>query len=93
MTTRPTPKQIARDTVDLWPHQWHLLIDTLAEHGYVIVDRATLSLLTDLDPCQYDHNRDCQAHAVFGLDGDDCPHEIARRLLDTPAPPRREMNA
>jgi hypothetical protein len=34
------------------------------------------------DQCRYDHNRNCQEHGWFGLDGDDCPVEKWRRARE-----------
>lgn len=52
----------------------------LAERG--LRDQAVLLLaeLVDPDPCWWDHNKNCQAHAVFGGDGT-CPHDDAKKLL------------
>lgn len=33
------------------------------------------------DNCRYDHDGDCQEHSWFGLDGDACPVEKAKRLV------------
>lgn len=33
------------------------------------------------EPCRYDHNKNCQEHTWFGLDGEDCPVEKLRKAL------------
>lgn len=39
-------------------------------------------LLDGSDRCRYDHNRNCQEHGYFGLDGDDCPIQQAKDFLE-----------
>ena len=37
----------------------------------------------DDDDCRYDHNRNCQEHSCFGLDGDECPVSEFKTLIQT----------
>lgn len=33
-------------------------------------------------PCQFDHNGDCQEHYFFGLEDQNCPYKEVRALLE-----------
>lgn len=61
----------------------NLPADFLSRHPERFVKQA-LELLERLvyeDECDYDHNRSCQAHLFFYLDGEDCPNAQALELL------------
>jgi len=59
----------ASESSDRWRSQYFELEEKLAE--------AVTHLENMLEPqerkCRYDHNRNCQEHSWFGLDGEDCP--------------------
>lgn len=61
MSDRLTPKEIARDELGMWPHEWHDFEDALRAHGWIIVlqdrggDRARMgcpecTLTQQMDP-------------------------------------------
>lgn len=53
------------------------LSDLQLEHALAL---EIIEALADGDPCQLDHNGNCQAHAAFG-DGE-CPHALAKAWLE-----------
>ena len=59
----------------------------LLKHDRISNLEAALTLAKEItqsdrdEPCRYDHNRNCQNHSWFGLDGEDCPVDQFRQAL------------
>lgn len=53
-----------------------------------IVELSNECLASDLEEeCRYDHNRNCQTHGWFGLDGKDCPiseYKLSQKVQEHP---------
>ena len=53
-----------------------------------IIELSNECLSSNLEEeCRYDHNRNCQTHGWFGLDGKDCPvseYKSAQKIQEHP---------
>ena len=58
------------------------LLDQSKRGGPLLAGLDLLVDLVDDSECSYDHNRDCQTHCYFGLEGEDCPQAKLKALLD-----------
>ncbi len=45
------------------------------------LESALMEILPE-EPCRYDHNGNCQEHSWFGLNGDKCPIEKTKALIN-----------
>lgn len=66
----------ARDKIQFLEKQVEALNNLMSLSKEIIC-----GLYPDEDDCRYDHNRNCQEHGWFGLDGEDCPVSQYKKTL------------